>query len=122
MEIKTKFNIGEKVFYTLNSIDTVVKNNPFYTDEEIFDSCYGKGFIVGIRISFNVFDIKPTINYFISDKDNADHESIVMWECCGAIYSEDTISNNREEIEKMIHNIHITELKMLNEKIINLMK
>lgn len=122
MEFKTKFNIGEKVFYTLNSIDTVVKSNPFFTDKEIFDRCYGEGFVIGIKISFYILDIKPIINYFISDKENFDDEDFVMFECCGATYSEDIISNNREEIEKMIHDIHITELKKLNEKIINLMK
>ena len=122
MEIKTKFNIGEKVFYSRNSIDTVVKSNPLYTDKEIFERCYGEGFVVGIRISFDVVDEKPIINYFINDRVNIVDEDIVMWECCGATYSEDIISNNREEIEKMIHDIHIAELKMLNAKIVNLMK
>lgn len=122
MEIKTKFNIGEKVFYTCNSIDTVVKNNPLYTDKEIFDRCYREGFIVGIRIAFDVIDIKPIITYFINDDMNVDDEKIVMWECCGATHSEDIISNNREELERMIHDIHIAELKLMNEKIVNLMK
>lgn len=122
MEFKTKFNIGEKVFYTLNSIDTVVKSNPLYTDKEIFDRCYREGFVVGIRISFDFNDEKQRINYFISDTMNIDDEHIVMWECCGALYSEDIISNNREELEKIIHDIHIAELKIMNEKIVNLMK
>ena len=122
MEIKTKFNIGEKVFFSRNSIDTVVKSNPLYTDKEIFERCYGEGFVVGIRISFDVNDEKPEINYFISNTMNIDDEHIVMWECCGAINNEDIISNNREEIEKTIHDIHIAELKMMNEKIVNLMK
>lgn len=122
MEIKTKFNVGEKVCYTINRPLTVVKSNPFYTDKEIFDHCYKEGFVVGIRIAFDVIDVKPIITYFISDDMNVDDEKFVMWECCGATYSEDTISNNREELEREIHDIHIAELKVMNEKIVNLMK
>lgn len=123
MEIKTKFNIGEKVFYTHNvSIPCIVKSNPFYTDKEIFERCYGEGFVVGIRIAFDSIDEKPRINYIISDKENIDDEYIVMMESCGATCSEYDVSNNREELEKKIHDIHIAELKILNEKIINLMK
>ena len=42
MEIKTKFNIGEKVFYNLNNILKVVKTNLLSTDEDIFGHCYGE--------------------------------------------------------------------------------
>lgn len=122
MEIKTRFNIGEKVFYTLHSILTVVKSNPFYTDKEIFGHCYGEGFVVGIKISFDVLDEKPIIKYIINDEVNVDAEDIAMLECSGAKYDEDLVSNNREELEKTIHDIHIVELKMMNEKIMNLMK
>lgn len=122
MDIKTKFNVGEKIYYTLNSILTVVKNNPFYTDKEIFDHCYREGFVVGIRISFDVNDKKPRIDYIISNTMNIDDEYLTMCECCGALNSEDIISNNREELEKKIYDIHIQELKMMNEKIMNLMK
>lgn len=124
MEIKTKFNIGEKIFYTLdfNSIHTVVKSNPLFTDKEIFDQCYGDGFIVGIRASFNVNNEKPKIMYLITSTKTANDQDIEMLEYCGASYDEDLISNNREELEKKIHDIHIAELEMLNEKIMNLMK
>lgn len=122
MEIKTRFNIGEKVFYHLHDILTTVKNNPLYTDKEIFDCCFGEGFIVGIEISFNAYDKNPIIRYFIDWRVNVDDEDIEMLKLSGAVYDEDLVSNNREELEKMIHNIHITELKMMNEKIVNLMK
>ena len=124
MEIKTKFNVGEKVFYIRNSIITVVKSNLLYTDKEIFDHCYGEGFVVGIRIIFDVIDKKPIIKYIINDNDdmNVDEDDIGMLECSGARYDEDLVSNNREELEKTIHDIHIAELKMMNEKIVNLMK
>ena len=122
MEIKTKFNIGEKVFYTLHSILTVVKNHPLFTDKEIFDHCYGEGFVVGIRTSFDVIDKKPIIKYIINDEVNADADDIAMLECAGAKYSEELVSNNRKELEKTLHDIHIVELKMMNEKIMNLMK
>ena len=123
MEIKTKFNIGEKVFYTLHSILTVVKNHPLFTDKEIFDHCYGEGFVVGIRTSFDVIDKKPIIKYIINDEVNIDAEDIEMLKCTGAgKYNEDLVSNNREELEKTIHDVHIAELKTMNEKIINLMK
>lgn len=123
MEIKTKFNIGEKVFYTLNSdILTVVKAHPFYSDKEIFDCCFGEGFVVGIEISFDINDKKPIIRYTINDSADVDAEDITMLECIGARYDEDIVSNNREEVEKRIHDIHIAELKMMNEKIMNLMK
>lgn len=123
MEIKTKFNIGEKVFYTYNvSIPLIVKSNPFYTDKEIFDLCYGEGFVVGIRITFDVNDKNPIIKYIVSNTMDVDDERLAMYDCCGAMYSEDNISNNREELEKKIHDIHIAELKMMNEKIVNLMK
>ena len=122
MDIKTKFNVGEKIYYTLHSILAVVKNNPFYTDKEIFDHCYGEGFIVGIKISFDVNDEKPGINYIVNDKVDVDDEHLAMYECCGAMYGEDLVTNNREEIEKTIHDIHTKELKMMNEKIMNLMK
>lgn len=123
MEIKTKFNIGEKVFYTYNvSIPLIVESNPFDTDKEIFDRCYGEGFVVGIRISFDVNNKNPKIKYLIGDKEKIDSEDIVMMECCGATCSENNVSNNREELEKKIHDIHIAELKKMNEKIMNLMK
>ena len=122
MEIKTKFNIGEKVYFTRNSILTVVKNNPLCNDKEIFDCCFGEGFIVGIEISFNVYDKKPIIKYFINDRVNVDDEDIEMLKLSEAMYDEDFVSNNREELEKMIHDIHIAELKTINEKIMNLMK
>ena len=122
MEIKTKFNIGEKVFYNLKSILTVVKTNPFYTDKEIFDCCYREGFVIDIRISFNVIDKKPIINYIINDNVNVDDDDIEMLECVGAEYDEELVSNNREELEKTIHDVHIAELEMMKEKIINLMK
>lgn len=122
MEIKTKFNIGEKVFYTLNSILTVVKENPFFNDEEIFSYCYSEGFVVGIRISFDVIDKKPIIKYIIDGRMSVDDEDIEMLKLSGAMYDEDIVSNNREELEKKIHDIHIAELKMMNEKIMNLMK
>ena len=122
MEIKTKFNIGEKVFYTLHSILTVVKSNPLYTDKEIFDRCFGEGFVVGIRTSLDIIDKKPIIKYIINDRKDADTEDIAMLECAGAKYYEELVSNNREELEKTIHDIHIVELKMMNEKIMNLMK
>ena len=122
MEIKTKFNIGEKVFYTLNSILTVVKNNPLCNDKEIFDCCFGEGFIVGIEISFNVYDKNPIIKYFINNRVKVDDEDIEMLKLSGAMYDEDFVSNNREELEKTIHDVHIAELKTMNEKIMNLMK
>lgn len=122
MEIKTRFNIGEKVFYTLNSILTIVKAHPFFNDEDIFGHCYGEGFVVGIEISFDVLDKKPIIKYIINDNVKVDAEDIAMLECSGAKYDEDLVSNNREELEKTIHDIHIAELKMMNEKIMNLMK
>lgn len=122
MDIKTKFNVGEKVCYPHNSILTVVKNNPFYTDKEIFDHCYREGFVVGIKISFDVNDEKPRINYIVSDNVDVDDGYLAMYECCGAMYGEDLVTNNREEIEKTIHDIHTEELKMMNEKIMNLMK
>lgn len=122
MEIKTKFNIGEKVFYTRNSILTIVKSNPLYTDKEIFCHSYGEGFVVSIKISFDINDKKPIIKYIINDNVNVDADDIAMLECSGAKYDEELISNNHEEIEKTIHDIHIAELKMLNEKIVNLMK
>ena len=123
MEIKTKFNIGEKVFYNLNSIFTVVKAHPLFNDKEIFSHCYGEGFVVGIEISFDVDDKKPIIMYIINDEVNIDAEDIEMLKCTGAgKYNEDLVSNNREELEKTIHDIHIAELKMMNEKIANLMK
>ena len=122
MEIKTKFNIGEKVFYTLNSILTIVKAHPFFNDKDIFGHCYGEGFVVGIEISFDVNDKKPIIKYIINDNMKVDAEDIEMLKCSGAKYDEDLISNNREELEKTIHDIHIAELKMMNEKIMNLMK
>lgn len=122
MEIKTRFNIGEKVFYTLNNILTVVKAHPLFNDEDIFGHCYGEGFVVGIEISFDVNDEKPIIKYLINDNVNVDDEDITMLECCGAKFDEDLVSNNREELEKTIHDIHIAELKMMNEKIMNLMK
>ena len=123
MEIKTKFNIGEKVFYTYNvSIPLIVESNPLYTDKEIFDLCYSEGFVVGIRITFDVNDKNPKIKYLIGDKENIDDEDIVEKECRGATCSENNLSNNREELEKKIHDIHIAKLKMMNEKIVNLMK
>lgn len=122
MEIKTKFNIGEKVFYTLNSILTVVKNNPLCNDKEIFDCCFREGFIVGIEISFNVYDKNPIIKYFINNRVKVDDEDIEMLKLSGAMYDEDFVSNNREELEKTIHDVHIAELKTMNEKIMNLMK
>ena len=122
MEIKTKFNIGEKVFYSLKSILTVVKTNPLYNDKEIFNCCYEEGFVVGIRTSFDVIDKKPIIKYIVNDKVNVDADDIEMLECAGAKYDEELVSNNREELEKTIHDIHIAELKMMNEKIVNLMK
>ena len=122
MEIKTKFNIGEKVFYNRNSILTVVKKNPLCNDKEIFDCCYGEGFVVGIEILLDVNDEKPIIKYIINGGVNIDAEEFEMLKCCGAIYDEVLVSNNREELEKTIHDIHITELKMMNEKIVNLMK
>ena len=60
--------------------------------------------------------------YIISSNVNTDSEDIEMLKCCGAKYDEDIVSNNREELEKTIHDIHIAELKMMNEKIVNLMK
>jgi len=122
MEIKTKFNIGEKVFYTLNSIFTIVKAHPLFNDEDIFGHCYGEGFVVGIEISFDVNDKKPIIMYIVNDNLNTDAEDLEMLKCCGAKYDEDLVSNNREELEKMIHDVHIAELKTMNEKIMNLMK
>ena len=122
MEIKTKFNIGEKVFYTLNSILTVVKRNPLCTNKEIFNCCYGEGFVVGIEISFDVNDKKPIIMYIINDNVKVDAEDITELKCIGAKYNEDIVSNNREELEKTIHDVHIAELKTMNEKIVNLMK
>ena len=122
MEIKTKFNIGEKVFYSINSILTIVKAHPLFNDEDIFGYCYGEGFVVGIEISFDVNDKKPIIRYIIDDKVDIDAEDIEMLKCCGATYDEDLVSNNREELEKTIHDIHIAELKTMNEKIMNLMK
>ena len=122
MEIKTKFNIGEKVFYSLKSVLTVVKSNPLYNDKEIFGHCYGEGFVVGIEISFDVNDKKPIIMYIINDKVNTDAEDLEMLKCCGAKYDEELVLNNREELEKTIHEIHIEELKTMNEKIMNLMK
>lgn len=122
MEIKTKFNIGEKVFFTLNSILAIVKTNPFYTDKEIFDRCFGEGFVVGIEIYFNVNDEKPRIRYTINDRMRAEAEDIEMLKYSGAMYDEEAVSNNRGELEKTIHDIHIAELKMINEKIVNLMK
>ncbi len=122
MEIKTKFNIGEKVFYTLNNILTVVKTNPLYNDKEIFDCCFREGFVVGIEISFNVYDKNPIIMYFINDKVNVNDEDIEMLKLSEAMYNENMVSNNREELEKMIHDVHIAELKIMNEKILNLMK
>ena len=122
MEIKTKFNIGEKVFYNLVNILTVVKAHPLFNDKEIFGHCYGEGFVVGIEISFDVNDEKPIIMYIINDKKDADAEDLEMLKYHGARYNEDLVSNNREELEKTIHDIHIAELKMMNEKIVNLMK
>jgi len=123
MEIKTKFNIGEKVFYTLNSVLTIVKAHPLFNDEDIFGHCYGEGFVVGIEISFDIDDKKPIIQYIINDEVNIDAEDIEMLKCTGAgKYNEDLVSNNREELEKTIHDVHIAELKTMNEKIINLMK
>ena len=122
MEIKTKFNIGEKVFYTRNSILTIVKAHPLFNDEDIFGHCYGEGFVVGIEISFNVNDKKPIIMYIVNDNVNVDDEDFQMLKCCGAKFDEDLVSNNREELEKTIHDIHITELEMMKEQIVNLMK
>ena len=123
MEIKTKFNIGEKVFYNLVNILTVVKAHPLFNDKEIFNHCYGEGFVVGIEISFDVNDKKPVIQYIINDRKDADVEDIAFLECSGALkYDEEIVSNNREELEKTIHDIHIAELKIMNEKIVNLMK
>lgn len=123
MEIKTKFNIGDKVYFTLNNILTVVKTNPFYTDKEIFGHCFGEGFIVGIKSFFDVNDKKPIIKYIINDEKNIDAEDIAFLECSGAAkYDEDLVSNNREELEKMIHDAHIAELKTMNKKIMNLME
>ena len=123
MEIKTKFNIGEKVFYNLNSIFTVVKAHPLFNDEDIFGHCYGEGFVVGIEISFDANDKKPIIMYIINDNVKVDAEDIEILKCTGAgKYDEDLVSNNREELEKTIHDVHIAELKTMNEKIMNLMK
>lgn len=123
MEIKTKFNIGEKVFYTLNDILTIIKAHPLFNDKEIFNFCYGEGFVIGIEISFDINDKKPIIKYIINNDVNVDAEDIAFLECSGAAkYDEDIVSNNRKELEKMIHDIHIKELKMMNEKIVNLMK
>ena len=60
--------------------------------------------------------------YIINDKVNVDDYDIEMLKCSGASYNEDIVSNNREELEKTIHDVHIAELKTMNEKIMNLMK
>ena len=122
MEIKTKFNIGEKVFFNLNNILKVVKANLLSSDTEIFGYCIGEGFVVGIEISFDVNDKKPIIMYIINDRKDIDDEDLEILKYRGSRYDEDIISNNREELEKTIHDIHISELKTMNEKIVNLMK
>lgn len=117
MKIETKYNIGDKVWFScenIKSIKSYIKEHPFEELQQILKSCFREGYVKTIDVEVDVDRNKPCISYFITTN-----------KCCGnqcGYYGNGTqilerdIFSNFDEITNMIKETQKDVLKDILNK------
>ena len=123
MKIETKYNVGDKVWFSCEnnkSIKSYIKEHPFEELQQILKSCcFREGYIKTIDVEVDIDSNKPVIFYFITSN-----------KCCGnkcCYYGDGTqilerdIFSNLDEITNMIKETRkdvLIDLKYMTEKLL----